>query len=67
VIHGGVNVGGVWHDSEPTVAANSTSYTWGGLSPGTQVCYIIWASNAAGNSDYFAAGQDWVCATTLQS
>ena len=44
-----------------TVGANTTSYTWGGLAPGTNMCFSLSAYNAAGSSSSTA----YVCATTL--
>ena len=41
-------------------AANSTSYTVGGLAPGSYHCHHIYAFNSYGDS----AWSDWACATT---
>jgi len=43
-----------------TVGANTTSYTVGGLAPGSYHCYHIYAYNNYGNSPW----TDWACATT---
>jgi hypothetical protein len=44
-----------------TLAANTTSYTWGGLQANTRKCFSVQAVNGAGSS----AWSGWVCATTL--
>lgn len=47
------------------VAANSTTYTWGGLAPGTYMCFHIRAYNSAGDSPWDPNVTPWyVCATT---
>ncbi len=43
------------------VGANSTSYTWTGLSPGTYMCFAIRSYNSAG----FSAWTPYACTTTL--
>lgn len=43
-----------------TVPANSTSYTWSGLSSGQYMCLAVSAYNAVGASPY----SPWACATT---
>jgi murein DD-endopeptidase MepM/ murein hydrolase activator NlpD len=43
-----------------TVGANTTSYTVGGLAPGSYHCHHIYAFNNYGNSPW----TDWACATT---
>jgi lysophospholipase L1-like esterase len=48
-------------------AANSTTYTWGGLAPGTYMCFKIRAYNSAGDSAWDPNVSPWyVCATTLK-
>ncbi|WP_432832046.1 protein kinase domain-containing protein [Dactylosporangium sp. CA-092794] len=48
-----------------TVGANTTAYTWDGLTPDTYMCFKVRAYNASGASAYFPAAQsDWVCATS---
>ena len=50
------------------VGADSTSYTWGGLSPGTYMCFKILAYNSAGNSAWDPDVSPWyVCTTTPTS
>ncbi len=46
------------------VAANSTSYTWGGLAPGTYMCFRIRAHNSAGNSAWDPNVSPWYACTT---
>lgn len=47
------------------VGANSTSYTWGGLSPNTYMCFKVRAYNDAGDSAWDPNVSPWyVCATT---
>jgi len=47
--------------------ANSSSYDWGGLPPGTFACFAVAAFNAAGYSSYYpTAAPGWICATTDQ-
>ena len=47
------------------VAANSTTYTWGGLAPGTYMCFRIRAYNSVGDSAWDPNVSPWyVCATT---
>ena len=47
------------------VAANSTTYTWGGLKPGTYMCFKIRSYNSAGDSAWDPNVSPWyVCATT---
>jgi hypothetical protein len=47
------------------VAANSTTYTWGGLAPGTYMCFHVRAHNSAGSSAWDPNVSPWyVCATT---
>jgi eukaryotic-like serine/threonine-protein kinase len=47
------------------VGADSTSYTWGGLSPGTYMCFKILAYNSAGDSAWYPDVSPWyVCTTT---
>jgi hypothetical protein len=43
-----------------TVGPNQSLYTWGGLAPGTSMCFQVRAVNAHGNSPWSA----WGCATT---
>jgi len=43
-----------------TLGANTTSYTWGGLTAGTYKCFHVEAYNSAGAS----AWTGWACATT---
>ncbi|WP_426504942.1 protein kinase domain-containing protein [Dactylosporangium sp. McL0621] len=46
-------------------AANASSYTWDGLSPGTYMCFKVRAFNPAGVSPYSPAAQEsWACTTT---
>ncbi|WFE30333.1 fibronectin type III domain-containing protein [Solwaraspora sp. WMMD791] len=40
--------------------ANTTSYTWTGLTPGTYLCFNIRSCNAAG----YSAWTPWACTTT---
>ena len=48
-----------------TGGANSTTYTWGGLAPGTYMCFRIRAYNGAGDSAWDPGVSPWyVCATT---
>jgi hypothetical protein len=48
-----------------TVGANTTTFFWGGLAPGTTVCFRIRSFNSAGVSAYDPATQQApVCATT---
>lgn len=48
--------------------ANSTSYTWGGLAPGTYMCFKIRAYNSAGSSAWDPNVSPWyVCTTTPKS
>jgi serine/threonine protein kinase len=50
------------------VGADSTSYTWGGLSPGTYMCFKIVAYNSAGDSAWDPDVSPWyVCTTTPTS
>ena len=50
------------------VGAASTSYTWGGLSPGTYMCFKILAYNSAGDSAWDPDVSPWyVCTTTPTS
>jgi serine/threonine-protein kinase len=50
------------------VGADSTSYTWGGLSPGTYMCFKILAYNSAGDSAWDPDVSPWyVCTTTPTS
>jgi Fibronectin type III domain len=50
------------------VGANSTSYTWGDLSPGTYMCFKILAYNSAGDSSWYPDVSPWyVCTTTPTS
>jgi hypothetical protein len=42
------------------LAANTTSYSWGGLSSGTYMCFHVLAYNSAGNS----AWTPYACTTT---
>ncbi|WP_084558104.1 protein kinase domain-containing protein [Hamadaea tsunoensis] len=50
------------------VPAGTTTYSWGGLAPGTYMCFKVRAFNAAGVSAYFPSAQsDWVCVTTPSS
>jgi len=50
------------------VGAGSTSYTWGGLSPGTYMCFKILAYNSAGDSAWDPDVSPWyVCTTTPTS
>jgi hypothetical protein len=47
------------------VGANTTTYTWGGLAPGTYMCFRIRAYNSAGDSAWDPDVSPWyVCATT---
>ena len=47
------------------VGANSMTYTWGGLAPGTYMCFKIRAYNSAGDSAWDPNVSPWyVCATT---
>ena len=47
------------------VGANSTTYTWGGLTPGTYMCFRIRAYNSAGDSAWEPDVSPWYrCATT---
>ena len=43
-----------------TLAAGTTSYEWGGLTPGTYKCFRVSAFNSAGQS----AWTNWACTTT---
>lgn len=48
--------------------ANSTSYTWGGLAPGTYMCFKVRAYNNAGDSAWDPNVTPWyVCTTTPKS
>jgi hypothetical protein len=50
------------------VGANSTTYTWGGLAPGTYMCFHIRAYNNAGDSAWDPDVSPWyVCTTTPKS
>ena len=50
------------------VGPESTSYTWGGLSPGTYMCFKILAYNSAGDSAWDPDVSPWyVCTTTPSS
>jgi hypothetical protein len=50
------------------VGADSTSYTWGGLSPGTYMCFKILTYNSAGDSAWDPDVSPWyVCTTTPTS
>jgi len=50
------------------VGAGSTGYTWGGLSPGTYMCFKIRAYNSAGDSAWDPDVSPWyVCTTTPTS
>jgi hypothetical protein len=50
------------------VGADSTSYTWGGLSPGTYMCFKILAYDSAGDSASDPDVSPWyVCTTTPAS
>ena len=44
--------------------AGSTSYTWGGLSPGTYMCFRIRAYNSAGDSAWDPDVSPWYTCTT---
>jgi hypothetical protein len=47
------------------VGPDSDSYTWGGLSPGTYMCFKILAYNSAGDSAWDPDASPWyVCTTT---
>ncbi len=47
------------------VGANSTAYTWGGLAPGTYMCFKIRAYNSAGDSAWYPDfSPSYVCTTT---
>jgi hypothetical protein len=47
------------------VGANSTTYTWSGLAPGTYMCFKVRAYNNAGDSAWDPNVSPWyVCATT---
>lgn len=52
----------IYSDSEQsaTVDASTTTYTEGNLAPGSSHCYILYAFNDQGASDW----SDWACATT---
>ena len=45
-------------------APNSTSYTWGGLAPGTYMCFKIRAYNSAGDSAWEPNVSPWYQCTT---
>ncbi|NUT05308.1 MAG: protein kinase [Hamadaea sp.] len=48
-----------------SVSANTTTYDWTGLAPGTYMCFKVRAYTAAGVSAYNPPAQnDWVCVTT---
>ena len=50
------------------VGAHHTSYTWGGLSPNTYMCFKILAYNSAGDSAWDPGASPWyVCTTTPAS
>ena len=50
------------------VGADSDSYVWGGLSPGTYMCFKILAYNSAGDSAWDPDVSPWyVCTTTPTS
>lgn len=52
-------------DTTRKVGADTTSYDWTGLNPGTYMCFKVRAHNAAGVSAYTPSAQhDWVCVTT---
>jgi len=47
------------------VAANTTTFYWGGLAPGTTMCFKVRSFNSSGVSAYDPpTQQDWVCTTT---
>jgi hypothetical protein len=47
------------------VGANSTTYTWGDLAPGTYMCFKIRAYNSIGDSAWYPDFSPWyVCTTT---
>jgi hypothetical protein len=48
--------------------SDSTSYTWGGLAPGTYMCFKIRAYNSTGDSAWYPDFSPWyVCTTTPKS
>ena len=49
-----------WVNFPHSEGPNTTSYTWGGLSPGTHMCFTVHAVNQAGSSTATPAA----CATT---
>ncbi len=50
------------------VGANTTTYDWDGLAPGTHTCFKVRSYNSSGDSAYHpTATDDWVCATSLLS
>ena len=57
----GINNGVISKDAP----ANSTTYTWSGLAPGTYMCFKIRAYNSAGDSAWDPNVSPWyVCTTT---
>jgi lysophospholipase L1-like esterase len=69
----------IWHDNSSNetgfeinngvtsrnAGANSTTYTWGGLAPGTYMCFKIRSYNSAGDSAWDPNVSPWyVCTTT---
>lgn len=46
------------------VGANTTTYDWDGLVPGTYMCFKVRSHYVLGVSAYHPADPDWVCATT---
>ncbi|GIH07673.1 hypothetical protein Rhe02_57400 [Rhizocola hellebori] len=47
------------------VGANTTTYDWDGLAPGTYMCFKVRAYNSSGVSAYNPAAEpEWVCLTT---
>ena len=47
------------------VGANTTTYDWDHLAPGTYMCFKVRAYNSSGVSAYYpTAESDWICITT---
>ncbi len=55
-----INNGAIGRD----VGANSTTYTWGGLAPGTYMCFKIRAYNSTGDSAWYPDFSPWYLCTT---
>jgi hypothetical protein len=51
-------------DRSVTANANATSYNWGGLGPGTYMCFRVRAVNSAGASPFAPTGSPYYRCTT---